>query len=149
MLTSGKSMTKIVSIVAAASVALTLSACGSEKADDAGSGSSSGASSPTASASPSATATNQGIIPDDLWATTFKKAIPPLADVPNAELIAAGKKLCADFTAASTTATAKAGIAEAESTWGLDSVQANMWTGGAIARFCNDQGTAFLKASVG
>lgn len=149
MLTSGKSMTKIVSIVAAASVALTLSACGSEKADDAGSGSSSGASNPTASASSSATATNEGIIPDDLWATTFKKAIPPLADVPNAELIAAGKKLCADFTAAPTTATAKAGIAEAESTWGLDSVQANMWTGGAIARFCNDQGTAFLKASVG
>lgn len=142
-------MSKTMSIIAGVAVALTLTACGSEKADDTGTGSGGATKTPTSAASSSPSATNQGIIPDDIWAGTFKKAIPPLADVPNSELIAAGKKLCADFTAAPTPATAKAAIAQSESTWKLDSVQANMWTGGAIARFCNDQGTAFLTASVG
>lgn len=147
-------MTKTMSILAGTALALTLSACGSEKASDTSSGSGSGPVSSTTPATapspaPSGSATNQGIIPDDVWAGTFKKAIPPLADVPNDELVAAGKKLCADFTAAPTAATAKAGIAAARTTWKLDSVQANIWTGGAIARFCNDQGTAFLTASIG
>jgi hypothetical protein len=147
-------MTKTMSILAGAALALTLTACGSDDAADAGSGdkatstgSATGAASPSTGSSGSTGST--GGSADEAWASRFKKVIAPLADTPDAQLVDAGKKMCADFTAAPTPETAKAIIKEAETTLKLDSVQANMWTGGAIAHFCNDQGTAFLTASVG
>lgn len=145
-------MTKTTSIIAGAVLALSLTACGSSS-DDASSGDKATASggSPTSDASTStepSTGTG-GSVADETWASRFKKVIPPLADTPDAQLVAAGKKMCTDFEAAPTPATAKAIIKEAETTLKLDSTQANMWTGGAISHFCNDQGTAFLTASVG
>ncbi len=143
-------MTKTMSIFAGAALALTLTACGSDNAADSGAGdkATSAAGSATAAASPT-TGGDSGGSGDEAWASKFKKVIPPLADTPDAQLVTAGKKMCADFTAAPTPVTAKAIIKDAETTLKLDSVQANMWTGGAIAHFCNDQGTAFLTASVG
>ncbi|WP_148232372.1 DUF732 domain-containing protein [Janibacter sp. HTCC2649] len=146
MLTTGKSITKTMSITAGLALALTLTACGSEKADDATSGSTGTTPAATTTASPGGASDGSA---DEQWAGRFKKAIPPLADTPDADLVAAGKKMCADFTAAPTAPTAKAIIKDAETTLKLDPVQANLWTGGAIAHFCNDQGTAFLTASVG
>ncbi|MFC7487229.1 DUF732 domain-containing protein [Knoellia sp. CPCC 206453] len=147
MLTTGKSTTKTMSIIAGAALALTLTACGSDNAADPGSGDkASSTGSATGAASPTTGTDTSG---DEAWASRFKKVIPPLADTPDAQLVTAGKKMCADFTAAPTPVTAKAIIKDAETTLKLDSAQANMWTGGAVAHFCNDQGTAFLTASVG
>lgn len=72
-----------------------------------------------------------------------------MADTNDAEIVAAGKKVCSMFKADPTPATAKAIIKDAETTFTLDSTQANIWIGGAIAFFCNDQGTAFLDAQTG
>lgn len=146
MLTTGKSLTKTTTIIAGAVLALSLTACGSDKADDTTTGSS---ASPTSAATPGTTPSNGGIVPDEAWAAAFKKAIPPLKDIPDADIVAAGKKVCADFTASPTAAVAKAAVKDAETTFKLDQVQANIFTGGVVAHFCTDQGNAFLSASIG
>lgn len=139
-------------IIAGAVLALSLTACGSDTAGDSSSGdkTTANAASPTGDATGStgtepSTGTG-GMVPDEQWAAAFKKAIPPMASVDDAEIVAAGKKICSTFTADPSPATAKAVVADAETTFKLDSVQANMWVGGAIAHFCNDQGTAYLDA---
>ncbi|WP_353952450.1 hypothetical protein V6K52_03125 [Knoellia sp. S7-12] len=146
-------MTKTTTIIASAALALSLTACGSGSTD-AGSGDK--ATSPAASATgntSSATAQPStgtgGTVPDEQWAAKFKTVIPPMANTSDAEIVTAGKKICTTFTADPTPATAKAIIKDAETTFKLDSVQANMWAGGAVSHFCNDQGTTFLSASVG
>lgn len=146
-------MTTTMTIIASAALALSLTACGSESTD-AGSAdkTTAPAASPTGDTSSATTEpspSNGGIVPDEAWAATFKKAIPPMANTSDAEVVTAGKKICTTFTADPTPVTAEAIIKDAETTFKLDSVQANMWTAGAVAHFCNDQGTAFLTASVG
>lgn len=135
-------------ITAGLALALALTACGSDKADDNGSGDKATSSSTSTGAATPTTGGSDGSA-DEQWAAKFKTAIPPLANTPDADLVTAGKKMCADFTAAPTPETAKAIIKDAGTTLKLDAVQANIWTGGAIAHFCNDQGTAFLTGSVG
>lgn len=152
MLTMGKSLTKTTTIIAGAVLALSLTACGSES-NDAGSGdkTTAPAASPTGDAgSTTAPSTGTGgVVPDDAWAAAFKKAIPPLKDTPDADIVAAGKKVCADFKASPTPETAKGIVKDTATNFKIDQMQANIFTGGVVAHFCNDQGDAFIKASIG
>lgn len=137
-------------LVAGVSLALSLAACGSGSADDpsgAPSSTSSSTTAPTTDSSPAPS--NSGIVPENTWASVFKKAVPPLASKSDEQVAAAGKKVCTDFEAAPTDVTAKAILEGAQSDLGLDSTQAQIFASGAITHFCTAQSGAWTTASLG
>ena len=131
-------------------LALTLTACGSESSDDSGSAPSSSSSAgdttaPSASPSPS----NSGIVPENTWASVFKKALPPLADKSDEEVATAAKNVCTTFEATPDRTTAKAVLADLGTTLGLDATQQQIFASGAITHFCTGQADEWTKASLG
>ncbi|EAQ00472.1 hypothetical protein JNB_09874 [Janibacter sp. HTCC2649] len=139
---------KPLTLLAAGALALTLTACGSETPDaPSGTTSSSTTTAPTTGSSPAPT--NSGIVPENTWASVFKKAVPPLASKSDEEVATAAKKVCADFEAAPTDATAEAILQGAQSGLGLDATQAQIFATGAITQFCTPQSGAWTKAAIG
>lgn len=67
----------------------------------------------------------------------------------DADILAAGQKVCTDFTANPTSEGTKKIIAELQTSLGADSTQANIFSGAAMAHFCSDKSEAFMKASIG
>ncbi|CAN7203058.1 DUF732 domain-containing protein [Knoellia sp. LjRoot47] len=132
-------------------LALSLAACGSGSSDDAGtSGSESSTSDTSASgSSPSPTPSNSGIVPENTWASVFKKAIPPLADKSDEQVAAAAKKVCTTFEANPDEATAKAILADLGTTLALDPTQQQIFASGAVTHFCTGQADEWTKASLG
>ncbi|MFC7490056.1 MULTISPECIES: DUF732 domain-containing protein [unclassified Knoellia] len=141
---------KPVTLLCGAALALTLSACGSESPDTSGSTPTpSTTSAPTPSSSPTPTPSNSGIVPANTWASVFKKAVPPLASKSDEAVATAGQKVCTDFEAAPTDATADTILKGLESSLGLDRTQAQIFASGAITHFCTPQADAWTKASLG
>ena len=139
-------------LLAAGAVALTLASCGSETPDGATgptAPTSTTTGAPTTDTSPSAAPSNSGIVPANTWATVFKKAVPPLASKSDEEVAAAGEKVCTDFEAAPTDATADTILTGLQSGLALDSTQAQIFASGAITHFCTPQADAWTKASLG
>lgn len=136
-----------------AALALTLTACGSESdGGDAGSkptttASASGPTTPATDSTP--TPKNSGIVPDATWAGVFKKALPPLANTSDDDVATAARKVCTDFEASPTDATADTILKGLETSLGLDSTQSQIFASGAVTHFCTGRATAWTKASVG
>jgi hypothetical protein len=84
---------------------LALASCGSE-AGDGTSGSTPSATTAPGTASPPIPS-NSGVVPENTWASVFKKALPPLAAKDDAQVAAAARKVCTDFGASPTDTTAK------------------------------------------
>ena len=136
-------------LLATVTAALTLTACGSETADDS-------ALTPTASPSSTGPATsasptpgNSGIVPDNTWAGVFKKAVPPLADRSDEEVVAAAKKVCSTFEATPDQTTAKAILADLGTRLRLDATQQQIFASGAVTHFCTARSAAWTQASIG
>ena len=136
-------------LLATVTAALVLTACGSQSSGN-------GASSPTASASSTGPATsvsptpgNSGIVPDNTWAGVFKKAVPPLADRSDEEVVAAAKEVCSTFEATPDQATAKAILADLGTRLSLDATQQQIFASGAVTHFCTAQSGAWTQASIG
>lgn len=143
------SLRKPSTLLIGAAVALTLTACGTQSNDDPA-GSTPATSTSTSPSSTSAPEpSNSGIVPANTWAQIFKKAVPPLAAKSDEEVAAAGQKVCADFEASPTDATAKAILKGLEAPLGLDHTQAVVFASGAITHFCTPQTEAWTKASLG
>ncbi|KGN32190.1 hypothetical protein N802_11105 [Knoellia sinensis KCTC 19936] len=124
-------------------VALGLSACSSDDPPEA-------TPTPTASASaPSPAATNSGIVPDNVWAGVIKRAVPVLAETPDAEIVTAAKKVCTTFEAEPNKASATAILKDTETTLELDTVQARVFASAAITHFCTDRSDEWTEASIG
>lgn len=158
---------KTLTIVASAALALGLTACGDDSSGgDAARGSdktfAAGMpsdvaserpdygtdSAPPASTEPSPAAPGGGTS-DEMWAAGYKKAIPSLASTPDQQLVTEGKKTCTTWKANPTPATAKSIVKDAEKSLKLDTMQANMWVGGAMAHFCNEEGDRYIAAVTG
>ena len=135
-------------LLATVTAALVLTACGSQSSGD-------GASTPTASASSTGPASasptpgNSGIVPDNTWAGVFKKAVPPLADRSDEEVVAAAKEVCSTFEATPDQATAKAILADLGTRLSLDATQQQIFASGAVTHFCTAQSGAWTQASIG
>lgn len=136
-------------LLAAGTLALSLTACGSESPDDAGSTPATSASSTGSDASASPTPGNSGIVPDNTWAGVFKKAVPPLADRSDEEVVAAAKKVCSTFEATPDQTTAKAILADLGTSLSLDATQQQIFASGAVTHFCTAQSGAWTQASIG
>ncbi|KGN38326.1 DUF732 domain-containing protein [Knoellia subterranea] len=135
-------------LFAAAALALTMSACGS--------GSAEGTSTPTTGSSASQPSdanspapTNSGIVPENTWAGVVKKAVAPLAEKSDEDVVAAAKKVCSTFEANPDEATAKAILTGNESALGLDHTQSVIFASAAVTHFCTPQTEAWTKASIG
>jgi hypothetical protein len=129
-------------------LALTLTACGSESSDGGSapsSGSSTSDTTPSASPSPS----NSGIVPENTWASVFKKALPPLADKSDEEVATAAKNVCTTFESTPDRTTAKAILADLGTTLALDATQQQIFASGAVTHFCTGQTDEWTKASLG
>lgn len=143
------SLRKPSTLLIGAALALPLTACGSES-NDAPAGSTPSATTSTTSNSASSPApSNSGIVPANTWAQVFKKAVPPLAAKSDGEVAAAGQKVCTDFEAAPTDATADTILKGLETSLALDSTQSRIFASGAITHFCTPQTEAWTKASIG
>lgn len=132
-----------------AALALALTACGSQSNDDPAGSTPSTSTSTSSGTASSPAPTNSGIVPANTWAQVFKKAVPPLAAKSDEEVAAAGQKVCADFEASPTDATAKTILKGLEAPLGLDHTQAVVFASGAITHFCTPQTDAWTKASLG
>lgn len=132
-------------VVGAVAVAALLSGCGGGASDAPASGSTKAATSAAAGSSGGGSA---AVGSDEAWAAKFKKVVPAMADKPDAEVVAAGKKVCSDWKANPGKDGAAAMIVAAKAE-GMDSIQANMWLAGAITHFCDDQSDAFMNATIG
>lgn len=129
-------------------LALALTACGSESPDDTAStptSTSSDATSPSSSPEPS----NSGIVPENTWASVFKKALPPLVDKSDEEVAMAAKNVCTAFEATPDKTTAKAILADLGTTLALDATQQQIFASGAVTHFCTGQTDEWTKASLG
>ncbi|MFW5472661.1 DUF732 domain-containing protein [Knoellia sp. CPCC 206450] len=136
-------------LLAAAALALSVTACGSESPDDTAARPTASASSTGPDTSESATPGNSGIVPDNTWAGVFKKAVPPLADRSDEEVVAAAKKVCSTFEATPDKPTAKAILADLGTTLNLDATQQQIFASGAVTHFCTAQSGAWTQASIG
>lgn len=136
-------------LMAAAALALPLTACGSGSPDDTAATPTAPASStgPDTSASPASS--NSGIVPDKTWAGVFKKAVPPLADRSDEEVVAAAKKVCSTFEATPDKPTAKAILADLGTSLSLDPTQQQIFASGSVTHFCTGQSSAWTQASIG
>ncbi|KGN29615.1 hypothetical protein N798_13255 [Knoellia flava TL1] len=134
-------------LLSGCALALALTACGSGSPDDSGSApasTSTDRTSPSASPEPS----NSGIVPDNTWASVFKKALPPLADRSDAEVAAAARKVCTTFEASPDEATARAILADLGTTLTLDATQRQLFASGAVTHFCTGRTGAWTQASM-
>lgn len=129
-------------------LALALTACGSDSPGD-GDSTPASTSSDATSPSPSPKPSNSGIVPDNTWASVFKKALPPLADRSDEEVAAAAKKVCTTFEASPDEATATAILSDLGTTLALDDTQQQLFASGAVTHFCTGQSGAWTKASLG
>ena len=130
-------------------LALTLTACGSESSDDSGSTPSSSSSAGDSAPSASPTPSNSGIVPENTWASVFKKALPPLAGKSDEEVATAAKNVCTTFEATPDKTTAKAILADLGTTLALDATQQQIFASGAVTHFCTGQADEWTKASLG
>lgn len=133
----------------AAALALSLVACGSEPPDDTAATPTASASSTGPDTSASPTPGNSGIVPDNTWAGVFKKAVPPLAERSDEEVVAAAKKVCSTFEATPDKPTAKAILTDLGTTLGLDATLQQIFASGAVTHFCTAQSGAWTQASIG
>lgn len=138
-------------LFAAAALALSVSACGSESADG-GSGSTTAptsAASSTGGTGSTPEPSNSGIVPENTWAGVVKKAVAPLAEKSDEDVVAAAKKVCSTFEASPDEATAKAILKDNETALGLDHTQSIIFASAAVTHFCTGQTDAWTKASSG
>ena len=136
-------------LLAAGTLALSLTACGSDSPDDTAATPTASASSTGPETSASPTPGNSGIVPDNTWAGVFKKAVPPLADRSDEEVVAAAKKVCSTFEATPNQATAKAILADLGTSLSLDATQQQIFASGAVTHFCTAESGAWTQASIG
>ena len=130
-------------------LALTLTACGSESSDGGSAPSSGSSASDTTAPSASPEPSNSGIVPENTWASLFKKALPPLADKSDEEVATAAKNVCTTFEATPDKTTAKAILADLGTTLALDATQQQIFASGAVTHFCTGQTDEWTKASLG
>ncbi|WP_353952454.1 DUF732 domain-containing protein [Knoellia sp. S7-12] len=145
-------MRKPTTLLMGAALALALTACGSESNDSAEGSTPTTTSSASDAATPSGTTPapkNSGIVPDATWAGVIKKVVPPLANKSDDEVASAAKKICTDFEASPTDASADAILKGLETSLGLDSTQTQIFGSAAVTHFCTPQTDAWTKASIG
>lgn len=136
-------------LIAVAALALSLTACGSDSPDDTAATPAASASSTGPETGGSPTPGNSGIVPDNTWAGVFKKAVPPLADRSDEEVVTAAKKVCSTFEASPDKPTATAILTDLGTSLSLDATQQQIFASGAVTHFCTAQSGAWTEASIG
>jgi hypothetical protein len=141
-----------VALLIGGALALALTACGSATSNDTAGADGTATSAPGTPSTPigsSPAPSNSGIVPANTWASVFKKALPPIADTRDEDVVTAAQKVCTTFEATPDEATAKAILADLGASLALDATQQQVFASGAVTHFCTGSADDWTRASIG